>query len=301
MSPQEQIKMLREALEFATMAINGCPVNNNVLTRAKSGARAALAALAATSLPAQPIAEGYEELARLAMSARDCVDAGYLEIVRVNGEFSAAANPAAILTLLAKFSSIQTDLAFSEAFCACHEATVRHVEADRAQLAERVAVLEAMQSKPFGFFHELLDHEGNGNGVWLGSYSEEVTRRAAIEGETGKEVVALYRATPQPHADEAAKGGALEPMQPIILDEHGRDRFRENVLVRYILDNGGIDLNHLATVGAPVHDREQFAQLIGYSLAGYGELSYVTDESYYRADAARPIPAPPSPAEDKKP
>ncbi|ELY4307208.1 hypothetical protein SMZ19_003863 [Cronobacter sakazakii] len=30
-------------------------------------------------------------------------------------------------------------------------------------------------------------------------------------------------------------------------------------------------------------DRMQLAQLIGYSLSGYGSLSYVSDESYARA------------------
>jgi hypothetical protein len=29
--------------------------------------------------------------------------------------------------------------------------------------------------------------------------------------------------------------------------------------------------------------QEQVAQLVGYSVSGYGSLSYVTDDSYYRA------------------
>jgi len=59
---------------------------------------------------------------------------------------------------------------------------------------------------PFGYFHELLDHEGKGDGIWLGTYSEQVTRAAAIEGETGTEVIALYlHPTHASHADEAAK------------------------------------------------------------------------------------------------
>ena len=55
------------------------------------------------------------------------------------------------------------------------------------------------------------------------------------------------------------------PRQPVLLDKAGCPRFRENKLVRYLLDNGGIDLNHLATKKFPKEDWQQFAQLIGYS------------------------------------
>ncbi|MCA7900711.1 hypothetical protein LGM39_15130 [Burkholderia cepacia] len=80
------------------------------------------------------------------------------------------------------------------------------------------------------------------------------------------------------------------PMQPIITDRIGTLRFKENAIVRYLLDNGGIDMNKLAMLEFTDADREQFAQLIGYSVSGYGELSYVSDESYDRAIlAASPV------------
>jgi hypothetical protein len=75
-----------------------------------------------------------------------------------------------------------------------------------------------------------------------------------------------------------------QPIQPLALDIHGTLRFKENALVRYILDNGGIDMNHLAVQDFPQEDREQFAQLIGYSLSGFADLSYVTDETYDAAE-----------------
>lgn len=78
---------------------------------------------------------------------------------------------------------------------------------------------------------------------------------------------------------------SLHPMQPLVVDSHGRPRFKENKIVRYLLDHGGIDLNKIAELEFPVEDRQQFAQLIGYSLSGYGELSYVTDEAYAVAAA----------------
>jgi hypothetical protein len=74
-----------------------------------------------------------------------------------------------------------------------------------------------------------------------------------------------------------------QPMQPLSVDKHGTTRFKENSIVRHLLDHGGIDMNALAMLSFPVEDREQFAQLIGYSLSGFGELSYVRAETYATA------------------
>lgn len=77
------------------------------------------------------------------------------------------------------------------------------------------------------------------------------------------------------------------PIQPLH-DVDGVTRFRANEIVRYLLDhNGGkkIDLNSLAYHGFSVDDWEQFAQLIGYSLSGFSELSYARDETVAAADA----------------
>jgi hypothetical protein len=74
-----------------------------------------------------------------------------------------------------------------------------------------------------------------------------------------------------------------QPIQPLVKDQHGVDRFQGNTIVRYLLDNGGLDLNDLARIPFSNEDRQQFAQLIGYSLSGYGELSYVDDAAYDRA------------------
>jgi len=73
------------------------------------------------------------------------------------------------------------------------------------------------------------------------------------------------------------------PIQPITKDSQGVLRFKRNAIVAHLLDNGGIDLNDLARLDFSKDDRQQFAQLIGYSLSGYGELSYVDDEVYTTA------------------
>ncbi|HCM9273871.1 TPA: hypothetical protein N5L20_002681 [Enterobacter kobei] len=81
------------------------------------------------------------------------------------------------------------------------------------------------------------------------------------------------------------------PMQPLVIDAHGTLRFKENPIVRKLLDYAtehGYGLNEIALDEFEAEDQMQLAQLIGYSLSGYGTLSYVTDESYDRAAAAAP-------------
>ncbi|MGM8923801.1 hypothetical protein ACS6OZ_18000 [Enterobacter hormaechei subsp. steigerwaltii] len=81
------------------------------------------------------------------------------------------------------------------------------------------------------------------------------------------------------------------PMQPLVIDSHGTLRFKENPIVRKLLDYAtlhGYGLNEMALEHFDAEDRMQLAQLIGYSLSGYGSLSYVTDESYERAAATAP-------------
>ncbi|MCW4780928.1 hypothetical protein [Enterobacter chuandaensis] len=81
------------------------------------------------------------------------------------------------------------------------------------------------------------------------------------------------------------------PMQPLVIDAHGTLRFKENPIVRALLDYAtehGYGLNEIALEEFDAEDQMQLAQLIGYSLSGYGTLSYVTDESYERAAAAAP-------------
>lgn len=81
----------------------------------------------------------------------------------------------------------------------------------------------------------------------------------------------------------------MNPMQPLMRDADGAIRFKPNKIVRFLLDWAtprGIGMNELAMMEFSQEDREQFAQMIGYSLSGYSELSYVSDESYAAADSA---------------
>jgi hypothetical protein len=73
-------------------------------------------------------------------------------------------------------------------------------------------------------------------------------------------------------------------MQPIILDESGIPRFKVNAIVRYLLDFGTTNMNKLACMPFSVEDRVQFAQLIGYSVSGFSELSYVPDNVVHESE-----------------
>ncbi len=66
--------------------------------------------------------------------------------------------------------------------------------------------------------------------------------------------------------------------QPLIVLDDGVVRFRENKIVRFLLDAGPFDMNQLAMMPFGQEDYEQFAQLIGYSVSEFGELSYVSPE-----------------------
>lgn len=75
------------------------------------------------------------------------------------------------------------------------------------------------------------------------------------------------------------------PIQPMADDGTGVLRFKQNPIVRRLLDDGPFDLNHIAQwPNVSDEDRRQFAQLLGYSLSGFGELWYSDEETYEAAD-----------------
>lgn len=81
------------------------------------------------------------------------------------------------------------------------------------------------------------------------------------------------------------RGKAHHPFQPLITDPSGVTRFKENKIVRFLLDAGHFNLNQIAIMNFSDEDRAQFAQLIGYSLSGFGELGYVSNKVYYAIES----------------
>lgn len=76
------------------------------------------------------------------------------------------------------------------------------------------------------------------------------------------------------------------PMQRIFIDADGVQRFRENQIVSFLLNTSSTNMNTLALMPFSKADREQFVQLIGYSVAGFGELPYVSAGAYNAAKIA---------------
>lgn len=74
------------------------------------------------------------------------------------------------------------------------------------------------------------------------------------------------------------------PMQPVLI-VNGVARFKPNAIVKMLLDRGEFDMNKIAAMNFDSDDRNQFAQLIGYSVDGFGELSYADPEIVADADA----------------
>ena len=73
----------------------------------------------------------------------------------------------------------------------------------------------------------------------------------------------------------------MKPTQPIFEDELGTLRFQENKIVSALLEfsqEKGMDMNKLSCMDFSREDWVQFAQLIGYSIGGWEDLSYVSNE-----------------------
>jgi hypothetical protein len=75
------------------------------------------------------------------------------------------------------------------------------------------------------------------------------------------------------------------PMQPIAHDSHGVVRFKRNGIIDDLVRRKIIDLNDIDVDAFPVEDVEQLWQLMGYSVSGYGDLSFVRPETIAAADA----------------
>jgi hypothetical protein len=77
---------------------------------------------------------------------------------------------------------------------------------------------------------------------------------------------------------------ARHPVQPLVRSKDGLERFKKNEIVCWLLDHGPFDMNQLACMNFSAEDREQFAQLIGYSLRGFSELHYVSNRTFKAAE-----------------
>lgn len=79
------------------------------------------------------------------------------------------------------------------------------------------------------------------------------------------------------------------PMQPLVVDRSGVVRFKRNAIIDWLFTTGRLDLNEIARMGRevfPCEDHEQLAQLLGYSVSGFSELSYARLSTMDKVEAA---------------
>lgn len=89
----------------------------------------------------------------------------------------------------------------------------------------------------------------------------------------------------------ARKKQPKHPLQPLVKDPYGVIRFKSNAIVSFLYDTSKNKMNELALMNFSDEDFEQFSQLLGYSLDGFGELHYVSNDAYEKAErSARRMP-----------
>lgn len=73
------------------------------------------------------------------------------------------------------------------------------------------------------------------------------------------------------------------PMQPVVLVD-GVPRFKANSIVRFLLDQGPLNLDILSRLPFTAEDYTHFMQLLGTSVAVYGDLPGSPPELVEKAD-----------------
>lgn len=74
------------------------------------------------------------------------------------------------------------------------------------------------------------------------------------------------------------------PMQPVYITENGVARFKENKIIQHLFETRALDLNVIGCMDFSDEDRMQIAQLLGYSVSGFGDLSYAKNKVIKKAD-----------------
>ncbi len=76
------------------------------------------------------------------------------------------------------------------------------------------------------------------------------------------------------------------PVQPLELDNEGTLRFKQNAIVRFLIDQYSTQaLNYIYAEGDfSWEDYKQFIQLSGYRVSGYKDLEVATNEEVEQLD-----------------
>jgi len=74
------------------------------------------------------------------------------------------------------------------------------------------------------------------------------------------------------------------PMQPIFLDEQGVARFKENPIIRFLLNEAHANISHVVNSGFSQEDIDQFTQLLGCSVCAFGDYGFASKKAVKKAD-----------------
>ncbi len=79
---------------------------------------------------------------------------------------------------------------------------------------------------------------------------------------------------------------AKHPMQPLEFDKEGIIRFKQNAIVKFLIDQYSTQvLNYIYVSGDfPWEDYKQFVQLSGHRVSSCKDMKYATDEEIKRLD-----------------
>ncbi|GAB2875998.1 hypothetical protein GCM10027093_09320 [Paraburkholderia jirisanensis] len=72
---------------------------------------------------------------------------------------------------------------------------------------------------------------------------------------------------------------AYQPMQTLETDADGKQRFRSNAIIQWMLATKRLSLTEMAHGDFPVEDKIQIAQLAGCTVSAYLGLPYVPEEN----------------------
>lgn len=152
------------------------------------------------------------------------------------------------------------------------------------ELSKRVSVLEDLLSSAYN----IANREGKDTHWFRFAAQLHVNGISPVTAKTFK---ILPSDNDKPPSTDLTKlvGELVEalPMQPIVIAKDGAVRFKENRIVSAVLEHAskaGYSLNEIACGDFTDEEHMQFAQLIGYSVSGYGNLSYASEQSVTKAD-----------------
>ena len=77
-------------------------------------------------------------------------------------------------------------------------------------------------------------------------------------------------------------------MRPLV-DVNGVIRFKQNAVIGWLFKQGHLNLNRIPVDELPLEDVEEFWQMLGYSVSGYSELSFIRPETVAEVDEAAEV------------